>query len=594
MIDIKYGKRKVVNYRGAKMVVGGLTAKNKIDILLYISRELAHINNEQELHSRVLSLCEEIFEVDNIHLRLWDPSIQMLKPVRYLAESDPPARDLKAGEGFSGRVFESRKAILEEDLEKKQDLLDQGEKTRCVACVPILYKETCLGTLSIEKHISYFYRTDDLEILEALAAQLGLALNEVQLVEGLVQAQNRIESDLRMGRNVQSHIIPRNITPWNGVDFYFYYEPMVEVSGDYFSVIRQGNTLTALIADVSGHGVPAALVTMALHHHFEQILDSARRLPEIVEELNRCVLPNLPEGTYFTAQIVRLHEDHSYSFVSAGHTRLLHFHYESDQFNELDSTGIPLGIASVSRDDYEEKSGRLEPGDFLVMMTDGFVEQKDPAGNQAGFKRVNSWLLEEKKRLIETEGVALAEKMGPSFLVRFEQYLETAEIGDDLCMIMLQTSPEMNQTRALFEKAKKAPSTEESLKLAGEVYDLNPSFLKNLLFMARTYYKQDDLINSVKYLQEYYDTSQDPSAQTVCMLGNLYFRLNNIPMAKKYYKKAVHVNPGFAEAAVMLAQCYLREKRKPRAVEILKIALQSAPGDEKIKTAIRKVEGASV
>ena len=61
MIDVKYGKRKVVNYRGARMVVGGLTAKNKIDILLYISREFAQINSQSELFDRVLTLCEEIF-----------------------------------------------------------------------------------------------------------------------------------------------------------------------------------------------------------------------------------------------------------------------------------------------------------------------------------------------------------------------------------------------------------------------------------------------------------------------------------------------------------------------------------------------------
>ncbi|MCB1138601.1 MAG: serine/threonine protein phosphatase, partial [Leptospiraceae bacterium] len=80
MIDVKYGKRKVVNYRGARMVVGGLTAKNKIDILLYISREFAQINSQSELFDRVLSLCEEIFEVDNIHLRLWNAHQHKLVP----------------------------------------------------------------------------------------------------------------------------------------------------------------------------------------------------------------------------------------------------------------------------------------------------------------------------------------------------------------------------------------------------------------------------------------------------------------------------------------------------------------------------------
>ena len=66
MIEIKYGKRKVVSYRGNQQVVGGLTAKNKIDILLYISTEFANSNNQGELFDLVLRLGEEIFEVDNV------------------------------------------------------------------------------------------------------------------------------------------------------------------------------------------------------------------------------------------------------------------------------------------------------------------------------------------------------------------------------------------------------------------------------------------------------------------------------------------------------------------------------------------------
>lgn len=66
MIEVKYGKRRVVSYRGNRQVVGGLTAKNKIDILLYISKEFANANSEGELYDRVLTICAEIFEVDNV------------------------------------------------------------------------------------------------------------------------------------------------------------------------------------------------------------------------------------------------------------------------------------------------------------------------------------------------------------------------------------------------------------------------------------------------------------------------------------------------------------------------------------------------
>ncbi|MBI41207.1 MAG: serine/threonine protein phosphatase [Leptospiraceae bacterium] len=591
MIDVKYGKRKVVNYRGARMVVGGLTAKNKIDILLYISREFAQINSQSELFDRVLTLCEEIFEVDNIHLRLWSASNHKLMPVKFMAESEPPARPLDSGEGFSGTVFAHRKSMLEEDLTRHPEMIDQGERTRCVVCVPVMYRDQVLGTLSIEKHIPYFYRMDDLEILEAMASQLGLALNEVELVEGLMEARSRIESDLRMGRNVQSHIIPRRIDPWNGIHFYYHYEPMVEVSGDYFNVIRQGNTMTAIIADVSGHGVPAALVTMALHHHFQQLATINISLPELVEELNRQIQPNLPDGTYFTAQIVRIYQDHSFSFVNAGHHKLLHFDYNTETYEGLDSTGIPLGIAKVSREEYIEKKGQLRPGDFLVLLTDGFAEQRNEAGEPAGVPRVASWLQEEKSRLMERERVAMADMLGPSFLVRFEEFTGQRPAEDDFAMLILQSSPFFATSEAIHEKARKASDSEQSLKLALEAYNEEPSYLKNLLLLSKLTYVKKDLNESGRYLREYIHSSGEASAQIHCMLGNVMYQTGNFADAKTSYKRSLAVNPGFAEAAIMLSRVYVREERPARAQDVLRIAHQCSPGDEKIRTAMKKMDG---
>ena len=151
MIEVKYGKRKVVSYRGNKMVVGGLTNKSKIDILLYISKEFANTNSEQELYDRVLGLCEEIFEVDNVTLRQWDG--EWLQPTRFLQETDPPRRPLSDGEGFSGQAFSTRHPMLLQDLTRHPELLDEGETTMCVVCVPIMYKDSVLGTISIEMEI---------------------------------------------------------------------------------------------------------------------------------------------------------------------------------------------------------------------------------------------------------------------------------------------------------------------------------------------------------------------------------------------------------------------------------------------------------
>ena len=281
----------------------------------------------------------------------------------------------------------------------------------------------------------------------------------------------------------------------------------------------------------------------------------------------------------------------SFSFVNAGHHKLLHFDYNTETYEGLDSTGIPLGIAKVSREEYIEKKGQLRPGDFLVLLTDGFAEQRNEAGEPAGVPRVASWIQEEKSRLMERERVAMADMLGPSFLVRFEEFTGQRAAEDDFAMLILQSSPFFGSSAAIHEKARKASNSEESLKLALEAYNEEPSFLKNLLLLSRLTYVNKDLRESGRYLREYIHSSGEASAQIHCMLGNVLYQTGNFAEAKASYKRSLAVNPGFAEAAIMLSRVYLREDRPARAQDVLRIAHQCSPGDEKIRAAIKKMDG---
>lgn len=110
MIELKYGTRRVVSFRGAKKVVGGLTEQNKIHVLLHISKELAKADKEEDLFAAVCSLCKEIFECDNITLRLWNG--EKLYPVAFIAETIPEKRALLPEEGYSGKTFTEQKSNL--------------------------------------------------------------------------------------------------------------------------------------------------------------------------------------------------------------------------------------------------------------------------------------------------------------------------------------------------------------------------------------------------------------------------------------------------------------------------------------------------
>ncbi|MCR9143408.1 MAG: SpoIIE family protein phosphatase [bacterium] len=591
MIEVKYGKRRVVSYRGNRTVVGGLTAKNKIDILLYISTEFANANSEEELFDRLLTICDEIFEVDNVTLRTWDGT--NLRPTRFMTETEPPRRALTEGEGYSGQVVATRTSQLIPDLTRHPELTDDGETTQCVVVVPILYKDSLLGTISIEKDIPHFYKEDDLEILESMSSQLGLAMNEVRLIEGLIDAQKRINDDLKMGRIVQGQIIQSEIQPWNSIHFGSYYEPMVEVSGDYFDVIRKGNSVSILAADVSGHGVSAALVTVTIHHEFRRCVDAGMGLPEIMEELGESIRPKLPAETYFTVQLIRIYADHSYSFVNGGHNHLIKYVKSSNTFEQIDAPGIPLGIMQARREDYPEVFGKLNPGDILVTYTDGMTEQRNEEGEEAGLERLLYWLHEQNAALSETGKNYQVGELCNAVVDRWKAFVGNVPRGDDVNIVMTMCNPNLPMAQESYREARKAlkaGNNNRAFTHGSKAYSFEPSLHDNLLLLARLYYREQDYASTARYLEEYIETSGESGAQTLYMLGNVYYKSGEVTKAKREFKRALVIDHAFADASLMLARCYLKLKQTPKAVRILGQAIKSNPGNEQIKAALASVE----
>ena len=468
----------------------------------------------------------------------------------------------------------------------------------CVICVPIIHKEEKLGVISVESDTAFFYREDDLEILEALGSQLALALTGVRLIEGLMTARAReaailsqLEWDLRMGRNVQSQIIQHEILPWNGIHFHTYYEPMVEVSGDYFAVVRKGNTLTAIMVDVSGHGIPAALVTMAIHYKFHRCVEQGLGLSEIMEEMGESLKPQLPESTYFTAFLLRIYSDYTFSYINGGHQPAVCIR-KDNKHEFLDSKGMPLGILDAKRDDYEEKYGTLYPGDIILLFTDGFVEQKNSQKEEYGQDRFLQ-ILSSAKKIAEENRDSINEFMIKSLLADWSDFKENAKKGDDLTILSLQASPRIEDAMPLIRMAKeahRARNEADSYHLAVQAYKLDCSLKDNLLFLGKMCYNAGRFMESSKYIEEYIKTSGEDTALIHYLYGKTLFRSERISETKRALKKSLSCDPSFAKASLLLARCYLIENSIPKAIKTLQQGIKSSPGNDPLKTVLERLQ----
>ncbi|MBX3721710.1 MAG: SpoIIE family protein phosphatase [Turneriella sp.] len=582
MLELKYGKRRVVKYRGAKTVIGGLTPKDKIDILMYVSKELSTLNDQQTLSSRVISLCSEIFEADNVTLRIWEND--MLVPVAFLKQTIPERRPLASGEGFSGSVYAEQKSSLIYDLSQDSKYLDPGENTLCVICAPISVRDEKLGTLAVEKGTSHFYKKDDLEILEAMAAQIALAILSSRLITGILDAQRaqerlntQLQFDLKIGRTVQSQIIHATIPSFKAIDLKSAYEPMVEVSGDYFDYYRSHESLTVIMADVSGHGVPAALITMALHYHFRLLSAQGLSLLELLQQLSEQMKSTLPSGIYFTAQLLRVHSDYSFTFVNAGHPKMLHFSaYNNEILAQYDTPGYPLGITSFDIRNYEEISGKLRPGETLVMLTDGFAEQHNARQEQPGADRVAQWM-----------SAALAEPAGAieSFMQSFKLYRGDEANEDDLTVLALHYNLRHLEADTYVHQSRqkiKASEYGAARALALQALAVRPQHQDALIIVGKLALIERDYKSGAEYLAKACSMDDHVDPQILLLAGHAAYKANDISSAKRFLKLLLADEPQHIKAALLLIRCYVRAGEPHKATRTLNAAMKYAPQNDKL------------
>jgi phosphoserine phosphatase RsbU/P len=582
MLELKYGKRRVVKYRGAKTVIGGLTPKDKIDILMYVSKELSTINDRQLLFDRVIGLCSEIFEADNVTLRIHEDNF--LQPVAYLKETTPQRRPLGKGEGFSGSIYETQKSRLIYDLSQYPEYLDPGETTLCVICAPISVREEFLGTIAVEKSTSHFYKTDDLEILEAMAAQVAIAALGARLITGILEAQKaqqhlneQLQFDLKIGRTVQSQIIHSAIPSFKALDLRAAYEPMVEVSGDYFDYFRSHESLTVIMADVSGHGVPAALITMSLHYHFKVLSSQGLSLIELLQQLSEQMKSILPSGIYFTAQLVRLHSDYSFTFVNAGHPRMLHFSAHTNELlTEYDTSGYPVGIADFDINSYEEISGKLRPGETLVMLTDGFAEQNNAQHKPPGAEKVIEWM-----------STALAEPSGAieSFMQSFKLYRGDEPNGDDLTVLSLHYNLRHLEADTYVHQSRqklKAGNTEGARTSAMSALAVRPQHQEALIIVGKLALMDRDYRAGADYLAKACALDDQVDPQILLLTGHAAYKAGDISTAKRFLKMLLSEEPQHIKAALLLIRCYIRASEPHKALRTLNGSLKYAPQNEKL------------
>jgi sigma-B regulation protein RsbU (phosphoserine phosphatase) len=214
----------------------------------------------------------------------------------------------------------------------------------------------------------------------------------------LVRAQRNEErlfalnKELEIARGIQAQLLPQPIAPTSNLTIASRYVPATSVAGDFFDVLNNNDGLGVLIADVSGHGIPAALSASMVKVAVRAQMDRAADPAEVLHGMNSILCGNL-QGQFVSAGYLFLNPArNTLVYAGAGHPPLLVYRSCSRIVESLEENGFPLGI--FPEGNYKAKSAPLENGDRCVLYTDGLLEAPCPSGEEFGLERLRSFMAE--------------------------------------------------------------------------------------------------------------------------------------------------------------------------------------------------------
>jgi len=232
------------------------------------------------------------------------------------------------------------------------------------------------------------FEENELRLLSLFANQVAIALENARLHRDALEKQ-AMERDLELAATIQHNILPKMIPQRQNVEIAALSRPARQVGGDYHAFFEREGVVTALVADVAGKSMPAALLVSALHAVVQLLFAEGRELDEIATELNRHIHNWSAENKFITMIMVAIDPEHeTIQFVNAGHNPA--YLMSEGRLEQMKSHGLPIGILPGSR--YMTQTRAFPAGSCAVLYSDGITEAEDIDGEEFGNERLEALL----------------------------------------------------------------------------------------------------------------------------------------------------------------------------------------------------------
>jgi phosphoserine phosphatase RsbU/P len=411
-----------------------LSTETKFQLVQEIQRKISTSLDLEEVLSLIIDTVKSFVQYDSAAIYILETNgrdRRIRAHVHRGYNTAPMERLLKIGEGFVGWVVEKGGAVIIPDVREDTRYVRANDLSLSEIVAPIVSNHRIIGAFNLESETLNAYKSTDLEVLTFFSSTVAISIEKALLHQERLE-KRRLDSELAVARQVQRSLLPERDPEIPGFDISGVTVPCEEISGDYYDFIPFPNhQLGIVIADVSGKGVPAALIMASFRASLRAQVRNDFAIRDILRKVNYLLWESIAGYQYVTA-IYGVLDPHSrrLSFADAGHNPMLLLHADGT-VEEVSCGNTVLGIFEDRQ--YEECFRTLHPGDILVLYTDGVTE-----ASRDGVEFGTAGIVDTIRKLKALP----ARNIARGLYAEVKEYSGQSVLDDDLTVVVIKVDEE--------------------------------------------------------------------------------------------------------------------------------------------------------
>lgn len=385
----------------------------EINLIYSFSEKLAALLDLERVARLTLQEARHVIVATDGVIMLLEEDTGALASVAGFGDELATLIGFRRGHGIVGAVAATGIGEIVNDVDRDARRVTSLTSLKALICAPMKVGERVIGLIAFGSTVPMAYTAAELKLLNTLALQTATAIENARLFQRTIQAADererllalhrdvelaraKLDSEMTLAARIQADLFPSELPRPEGYQLAARNRPARRCGGDYYDALtlagpENDDRLLLCVADVSGKGLPAALVMSNMQATLRALLGRTNSLPLLAGHASDLLYAATSPEKYVTAALVELVPGTGQlRFVGAGHLDNVILRADG-AIVSLASTGAPLGLLPPGLP-YSETSEVLHPRDTLVLYTDGVTDAQDAAGEEFGEARVHAIL----------------------------------------------------------------------------------------------------------------------------------------------------------------------------------------------------------